>query len=163
MPKTTIYRVDEPALVREWEPGEYPAIEWLQRAVSLGRPKGESFVALVCVGDKQVYFDEDGEMWKLPVNESAARVLGPVVGARGGVLLGAVVVLDGFPDPDRAVRMIDPGDDLGEAQSVAQKSLAPHHRQALIDWANESERPGGCSGWGPKFDAAMEAARSLRD
>lgn len=37
------------------------------------------------------------------------------------------------------------------------------HAEALADWAREAEREGGCSGWGLKFDAAMKAARGVRD
>ena len=39
--------------------------------------------------------------------------------------------------------------------------LSEKQVEALITWALESKRPGGCSGWGPTFDAAMEVAQDL--
>ena len=33
---------------------------------------------------------------------------------------------------------------------------------ALIAWANEGDRKGGTTAWGPKFDAAMEVAQDVR-
>lgn len=35
--------------------------------------------------------------------------------------------------------------------------------KALIAWANESERPGGCTAYGQLFDGAMGAAQSIRE
>ena len=35
--------------------------------------------------------------------------------------------------------------------------------EALVVWADESERPNGCTAWGPKFDAVMEVAKQVRD
>lgn len=34
---------------------------------------------------------------------------------------------------------------------------------ALIAWADESERAGGTTAWGIRFDNAMSAARAIRD
>jgi hypothetical protein len=39
--------------------------------------------------------------------------------------------------------------------------LSDNDEAALVAWALEAIRPGGCSGWGPEFDAALQVARRL--
>lgn len=39
--------------------------------------------------------------------------------------------------------------------------LSEEQKEALIDWAKESYKQGGTTGWGPKFDAVMVIARDM--
>lgn len=48
------------------------------------------------------------------------------------------------------------------AKAKEKRGLTVHQLEALTAWADEADRPGGCTGWGPKFDAVMSVARELR-
>lgn len=41
--------------------------------------------------------------------------------------------------------------------------LTKEQLSALIAFADEGDRPNGCTAWGPQFDAVMLVCRTLRD
>ncbi len=47
---------------------------------------------------------------------------------------------------------------LGENEMI----LSDDEARALAAWSAETVRPRGCSGYGPKFDAAMKVAHGIR-
>jgi hypothetical protein len=90
--------------------------------------------------------------------EDAIEKLGE---GEGGALAHVFAVGGGMrgvwalPHPD-AWRETDPPEHF-----IAMASEA--HAEALAEWAREADRPGGTTAFGPKFTAAMEAARAVRD
>jgi len=61
----------------------------------------------------------------------------------------------GFDEPD--------GMTLAQARTLVSRLLLEPQTAALAAWAEEQHREGGCSAWGPKFDAAMAVAESFRE
>ena len=110
--QTTIIQPDGTKLVRQWEPGTTPALEWLQRAVG-------GTIELV-PGAKEgnfAYVNEDGIGLKLPANAPASEIVGyQDIGLFQRVmpLLGSVVILEGFPLlGGDSLKQLNP-EDLGE-------------------------------------------------
>jgi hypothetical protein len=46
---------------------------------------------------------------------------------------------------------------------LERRALSDDETRALVEWAREAERHGGTTAWGPKFDAAMDVAKAVRD
>jgi hypothetical protein len=57
--------------------------------------------------------------------------------------------------------------DMEETHPTAQRAksyqLSREEIQSLNNWAEESYKQGGCSAYGPKFDAAMDVARAVNE
>jgi len=53
-------------------------------------------------------------------------------------------------------------EDIDRALDRQATPLTNDQIQALVDFANEGDRKGGCTAWGPKFDAVMNVAQAVR-
>jgi len=52
--------------------------------------------------------------------------------------------------------------DEGTESPSAVVSLTAEQAEALVRWSRETEKPNGCSGYGPTFDGAMDVAHAVR-
>ncbi len=87
------------------------------------------------------------------IEQLLAAMKHPIANTLHGLVREACRRLHTEPVPTQAAHELSQG---GVVLNVGQVT-------DLAAWAEEENKPHGCSGWGPRFTAAFEVARTLRD